>query len=225
MAPEIASARGNAGYLPKAADVWSCGVLLFAMLYGKFPFDSEQQDPNSAGLINDIEKQQKWLCKGAGEGGNHFLGVDMSGISEDCRDMLHRIFVLDPQERITTKEIRNHPWYLKRLPPAYIHSLEGLEERQRVLTNRSKNFFAVHGDWLQRQQRSLQVMLTTALRDARLDEEIIWVDLRRGAAEAEAEAEQSQGGQESPQKKFGLEPIPDGPQRRDSFASQESPHR
>ena len=48
----------------------------------------------------------------------------------------------------------------------------------------------------------------------------IWFGLRRGTAAAEAEAEQSQGGQESPQKKFGLEPIPDGPQRRDSFVEE-----
>ncbi|KAK1287109.1 Serine/threonine-protein kinase SAPK2 [Acorus calamus] len=33
-----------------------------------------------------------------------------------CRDILSRIFVANPEKRITIQEIKNHPWFLKNLP-------------------------------------------------------------------------------------------------------------
>ena len=40
MAPEVMHSR--AGYDARGADVWSCGVCLFAMLTGRFPFLAPQ---------------------------------------------------------------------------------------------------------------------------------------------------------------------------------------
>lgn len=39
------------------------------------------------------------------------------GLSSDCLDLLSRIFVGDPAQRIDLKGIQRHPWYLKNLPP------------------------------------------------------------------------------------------------------------
>lgn len=36
-------------------------------------------------------------------------------LSADARDLLHRILVVDPEDRITIEEISSHAWYL---PPA-----------------------------------------------------------------------------------------------------------
>ncbi|XP_034214496.1 serine/threonine-protein kinase SRK2A isoform X2 [Prunus dulcis] len=41
---------------------------------------------------------------------------DYVHISQDCRHLLSRIFVANPARRITIKEIKNHPWFLKNLP-------------------------------------------------------------------------------------------------------------
>jgi hypothetical protein len=38
-------------------------------------------------------------------------------VSEECRDLLHRILVADPTKRITIDGIYNHKWYMKGLPP------------------------------------------------------------------------------------------------------------
>lgn len=34
-------------------------------------------------------------------------------VSEECRDLLHRILVVDPEQRATLPEILSHPWLRK----------------------------------------------------------------------------------------------------------------
>ena len=50
MSPQLISSRQTkAGYDATKADVWACGVLLFVMLLGMFPFEhTEHPDPNSS---------------------------------------------------------------------------------------------------------------------------------------------------------------------------------
>ena len=38
-------------------------------------------------------------------------------ISDECRDLLARIFVADPADRITVAEIHHHPWFRHGIPP------------------------------------------------------------------------------------------------------------
>lgn len=37
-------------------------------------------------------------------------------ISAECQDLLGRIFIAQPAQRITLSEIKRHPWFLKNLP-------------------------------------------------------------------------------------------------------------
>ena len=75
-------------------DVWSCGIIIFAMICGYLPFE----DPNNEILFKKIMK-----CK-----------VDYPEyLSEEVLDILNKIIVIDPNKRINIEQIRQHPFYLK----------------------------------------------------------------------------------------------------------------
>lgn len=100
IAPEVLSKKEYDG---KLADIWSCGVTLYVMLIGAYPFD----DPT------DPKNFRKTLAR--------ILGVQYSipdyvRVSVECLHLLSRIFVAAPEKRISIPEIRRHPWFLTNLP-------------------------------------------------------------------------------------------------------------
>ncbi|KAJ7944390.1 Protein kinase superfamily protein [Quillaja saponaria] len=100
IAPEVFSRQEYDG---KIADVWSCGVTLYVMLVGGYPFE----DPDEP---KDFRKTiQRILCV-------QYSIPDTVQISPECHDLISRIFVMDPAQRITIPEIWKHRWFLKNLP-------------------------------------------------------------------------------------------------------------
>ncbi|XP_061358095.1 SNF1-related protein kinase catalytic subunit alpha KIN10-like [Gastrolobium bilobum] len=93
-APEVISGKLYAG---PEVDVWSCGVILYALLCGTLPFDDE----NIPNLFKKIK------------GGIYTLP---SHLSPSARDLIPRMLVVDPMKRMTIPEIRQHPWFQVRLP-------------------------------------------------------------------------------------------------------------
>ncbi|KAI3824075.1 hypothetical protein L1987_05522 [Smallanthus sonchifolius] len=93
-APEVISGKLYAG---PEVDVWSCGVILYALLCGTLPFDDE----NIPNLFKKIK------------GGIYTLP---SHLSPGARDLIPRMLVVDPMKRITIPEIRLHPWFQAHLP-------------------------------------------------------------------------------------------------------------
>ncbi|CAA6669777.1 unnamed protein product [Spirodela intermedia] len=100
MAPEVLSRKEYDG---KIADVWSCGVTLYVMLVGAYPFEDPADPRNFRKTISRILSAQYSI-------------PDYVRVSKDCRQVLSRIFVDNPLKRITIPEIKNHPWFLKNLP-------------------------------------------------------------------------------------------------------------
>ncbi|OVA06869.1 Protein kinase domain [Macleaya cordata] len=100
IAPEVLSRKEYDG---KIADVWSCGVTLYVMLVGAYPFEDPEDPRNFKKTIGRIMSVQYSI-------------PDYVRVSADCRHLLSRIFVANPSKRITIPEIKNHPWFLKNLP-------------------------------------------------------------------------------------------------------------
>uniref|UniRef100_A0A7S2PPV1 non-specific serine/threonine protein kinase n=1 Tax=Leptocylindrus danicus TaxID=163516 RepID=A0A7S2PPV1_9STRA len=110
-APEVISGHLYAG---PEVDVWSCGVILYALLCGSLPFDDES--------IPNLFKKIK--------SGMYSLP---SHLSQLARNLIPRMLEVDPMKRITIPEIRLHPWFQHKLPPYLRHPPELMEKRERVV--------------------------------------------------------------------------------------------
>ncbi|KAI5672067.1 hypothetical protein M9H77_12431 [Catharanthus roseus] len=110
IAPEVLNRREYDG---KLADVWSCGVTLYVMLVGAYPFEDPDDPKNFRKTITRIMAVQYRI-------------PDYVHISQDCRHLLSRIFVANPMRRITIKEIKKHPWFLKNLPRELTESSQAI---------------------------------------------------------------------------------------------------
>ncbi|MEW5313589.1 MAG: hypothetical protein WDW38_005145 [Sanguina aurantia] len=107
MAPEVIRSFNNT-YNAKVADVWSCGVVLYVILYGSYPFDSNDDLSASEAL-----KARKMLERMEGEAYN--LKPDVT-VSADGLGLLKRLLCPSPATRITVSEIIGHPWFQRKLP-------------------------------------------------------------------------------------------------------------
>ncbi|XP_077572266.1 peripheral plasma membrane protein CASK-like isoform X2 [Stigmatopora nigra] len=114
MAPEVVK-REPYG---KPVDVWGCGVILFILLSGCLPFYGTK-DRLFEAIIKGKYKMnpRQW-----------------AHISESAKDLVRRMLMLDPAERITVYEALNHPWLKERDRYAYkIHLPETVEQLRRKL--------------------------------------------------------------------------------------------
>ena len=88
IAPEILRDKGYEGF---GVDIWSAGVVLYAMLYGTVPFKA-----------NNMKELHKLITKG-----KYSL---KEGITEEAKNLLRRMLECDPRKRITIPDLYKHKW-------------------------------------------------------------------------------------------------------------------
>uniref|UniRef100_A0A8I6X3U9 Protein kinase domain-containing protein n=1 Tax=Hordeum vulgare subsp. vulgare TaxID=112509 RepID=A0A8I6X3U9_HORVV len=107
-APEMCGDRTDTTrHLGPAVDMWSCGVILFAMLCGYLPFEG----PDEPAIKRRIASGRVRIPY---------------GISDEPRALISGMLQVCPERRMSIDEVRQHPWlqhsiprYLAMLPPLH----------------------------------------------------------------------------------------------------------
>ncbi|GAB4817033.1 hypothetical protein N2152v2_004079 [Parachlorella kessleri] len=110
LAPEVIANVHGQSYDAKKADVWSCGVLLYIMVTGRYPFrqpEDERQRP--AQRLHAM--LQRILSV------TYSFPPDLT-LSAACRDVISKMLVADPKQRPSIQEVLHHPWCSAGMEPA-----------------------------------------------------------------------------------------------------------
>lgn len=94
LAPEVISGKLYAG---PEVDIWSCGVILYALLCGTLPFDDEHVPTLFRKIKSGIFPIPEYLNK-------------------QVVSLLCQMLQVDPLKRATIEEIKKHEWFQKDLP-------------------------------------------------------------------------------------------------------------
>ena len=88
-APEMIAGKKYAG---SKVDIWSCGVIMFALVCGFLPFE----DPDTSKLYKKILSGEFKIP---------------SFLSKDACHLIRKILNTEPAERFTIEDIKSHVWF------------------------------------------------------------------------------------------------------------------
>ena len=101
------------GQMIKELDEWACGVLMYYLLSGKFPFDGKTEEE----IFNNIETQK--------------LNLDipeLKNISNDCKDLISKLLERDVTKRISANKALEHNFFKTGIKMKKI--IGGMEKKQ-----------------------------------------------------------------------------------------------
>ena len=84
-------------YRGKPNDIWACGITLYYMLTGNYPYTLEN---------NNYKKLHADIAKKEPEYPENLLGTPV-------HDLMIELLRKKPEERISIAEIKQHPWITK----------------------------------------------------------------------------------------------------------------
>eukprot|EP00879_Flechtneria_rotunda_P000411 GHRR01000505.1.p1 GENE.GHRR01000505.1~~GHRR01000505.1.p1 ORF type:complete len:321 (+),score=76.98 GHRR01000505.1:171-1133(+) len=105
MAPEVLQ---NKQYDARAADIWSCGVVLYTMLVGRYPFHAADGGVGLAQEVLDMLRKMK---------NQEYYLPDSLNLSPECKNLLKQLLHPEVEKRIKMQGIMADPWFRTDLPP------------------------------------------------------------------------------------------------------------
>ena len=110
MAPELLYQKSE--YDPTPVDMWAAGVILFEMIYNRFPYPmaNSNGEPKSTDEIikllkTPVKPPMKWGDK-----------ENERKISKEARDLIKGLMEHDPKNRLTAEQALKSPWFQIEFP-------------------------------------------------------------------------------------------------------------
>ena len=79
----------------KGSDLWSLGVLLYVILSGCSPFSADEEEA---------------LLAQVAEAKYEFYENEWKSVSEDAKDLIRKMLVVDPEVRLSLEGVMSHPF-------------------------------------------------------------------------------------------------------------------
>jgi len=98
VAPEVMKGSYNLN-----CDIWSLGVLLYVLLCGRPPFNGDSEEE----ILRSVRK-----------GTFSFNKPAWQVVSDDAKDLIEKMLVIDAEKRHTAEQVLHHPWVDKLAPKA-----------------------------------------------------------------------------------------------------------
>lgn len=123
VAPEVLESeyeKRRTGKIWKAADMWSVGVIVYLFVCGYPPF-------NAATRKEMFKKIKRGKFK-----------FQVDGLSDSVKDLITKLLVKNPQERLTAEQALEHPWIATEiapsqpLPATVVNSLQAFSRQCRL---------------------------------------------------------------------------------------------
>ncbi|XP_020902386.1 peripheral plasma membrane protein CASK isoform X2 [Exaiptasia diaphana] len=116
MSPEVI----NREQYGKPVDIWGCGVILFILLGGNFPFHGTGEK-----VYESIKRGQPLM-----------RNKQWDQISDEARDLCFQMMVHEPESRLTAEEALSHPWLKSREVPRRDHLQDTVDEMKKFNARR-----------------------------------------------------------------------------------------
>jgi serine/threonine protein kinase len=123
VAPDILLASDDSGYGP-AVDMWAVGVLLYILLSGRLPFSGDDDEE---------------LFRNIMEGKLVWKSPQFDEISNEAKDLISHLIVVEPEDRFSAQEALAHP-FIKSTVTRPLHNTigEGLRSLSTMARDKTK---------------------------------------------------------------------------------------
>ena len=144
-APEIL-ARNS--YFGSCTDIFSCGIILFALVTGSLPFEQAiEYDYNYKNFVS-YDYESFWKK----------IEAKLGNVTNDFKSLVTLLLSYNPSQRPTICEIKNHPWYLSKCVTK--EQMNEEFERRKIIVNQQRKLEVENKKILKKEIQTNRVIKT-----------------------------------------------------------------